>query len=58
MRKYILAFSLFFASMAVFAQIFEPMEMATEIQKVGGLAKFDILSGMDHPDACHKAFTA
>ena len=32
--------------------------MATEIQKAGGIVKFDILSGMDHPDACHKAFTA
>ena len=31
--------------------------MATEIQKAGGKVQFDILSGMNHPDACNKAFT-
>ena len=31
--------------------------MATEIEKAGGKVKFDILSGMDHQNACHKAFT-
>lgn len=32
--------------------------MATEIQNAGGKAKFDILTGFDHPKACNKAFTA
>ena len=32
--------------------------MAGEIQKAGGLVKFDTLTGCDHPKACNKAFTA
>ena len=32
--------------------------MAGEIQKAGGKVKFDVLTGLDHPAACNKAFTA